>query len=522
MPQKKLNESFAVRMFILMFCLMIGAGAVTFFLIAWATPSAYLTVISQDLRNQTDSLAKTLSRTAYHDWETVLNQFFRSSQAEFMLLTAGGEQVLLDSRSVLDGSEISVSLAETGGHPAKESIGRVNTSWDLEDSSPMKQTEEADNPADTATIAALPQYAFFADAVPSDGSVHYTLCVIPHAQKENLAVRALVQMAPWLFLALLSLSLFCAFFCSRYIAGPVVRISRIAGRLAELDFSESCGEHRRDEIGLLARSLDQMAGRLRTALSGLSAANEALKKEMERERGLERSRMEFFFAASHELKTPLTILKGQLSGMLAGIDVYRDRDKYLLRSLQVTGRMERLVGEMLSICRIETGASPVEKQPLDLPELIKMQLKATAELTAQKRQTLTVTLEPAGFLTGDPVLMEKAIGNLLSNAVRYSPEEAEIRVWCGLKQNAPAISIENTGAHIHEDALPHLFEPFYRADSSRNRTTGGSGLGLYLTQAILKRHQASCTIKNTSTGVLAFVSFALPPESPPSSSTQNT
>ena len=89
MPQKKLNESFAVRMFILMFCLMIGAGAVTFFLIAWATPSAYLTVISQDLRNQTDSLAKTLSRTAYHDWETVLNQFFRSSQAEFMLLTAG-------------------------------------------------------------------------------------------------------------------------------------------------------------------------------------------------------------------------------------------------------------------------------------------------------------------------------------------------------------------------------------------------------------------------------------------------
>ena len=179
MPQKKLNESFAVRMFILMFCLMIGAGAVTFFLIAWATPSAYLTVISQDLRNQTDSLAKTLSRTAYHDWETVLNQFFRSSQAEFMLLTAGGEQVLMDSRSVLDGSEISVSLAETGGHPAKESIGRVNTSWDLEDSSPMKQTEEADNPADTAAIAALPQYAFFADAVPSDGSVHYTLCVIP-------------------------------------------------------------------------------------------------------------------------------------------------------------------------------------------------------------------------------------------------------------------------------------------------------------------------------------------------------
>ena len=96
-----------------------------------------------------------------------------------------------------------------------------------------------------------------------------------------------------------------------------------------------CGERRRDEIGQLGRSLDEMARRLSAALTDLENANQALRGEVARERELDRQRMAFFSAASHELKTPVTILKGQLAGMLEGVGVYRDRDKYLLRSLQV-------------------------------------------------------------------------------------------------------------------------------------------------------------------------------------------
>ena len=92
-----------------------------------------------------------------------------------------------------------------------------------------------------------------------------------------------------------------------------------------------------------------MAEKLSTALTELESANQALRGEVERERELDRQRMAFFNAASHELKTPVTILKGQLTGMLEGVGVYQNRDKYLLRSLQVTGRMENLVQEMLTI-----------------------------------------------------------------------------------------------------------------------------------------------------------------------------
>ena len=189
---------------------------------------------------------------------------------------------------------------------------------------------------ETMTITASDGAAIAAEVTFQGRSESYTLYVTPRIQAENLAVRALVQIAPWLLLVLLAFSLLCAFFYSRYITRPIVRMSGIAEKMAELDFHLECKEKRRDEIGKLGRSLDELARRLDTALTDLENANQALRSEVERERDLERQRMAFFHAASHELKTPVTILKGQLSGMLERVGVYRDRDKYLLRSLKVT------------------------------------------------------------------------------------------------------------------------------------------------------------------------------------------
>ena len=243
------------------------------------------------------------------------------------------------------------------------------------------------------------------------------------------------------------------------------------------------------------------------ALTDLETANQALRGEVARERELDRQRMAFFSAASHELKTPVTILKGQLAGMLEGVGVYQDRDKYLLRSLQTTGRMERLIGEMLSISRMESGSAAVRQEPVDLSALMAQQLALDRELLEQRGQQLVSALTPGITVPADASLLGKAVGNLLSNASRYSPEGAEIRVWCGRLEGRPALSVENTGARVSGDALPHLFEAFYREEGSRNRSTGGSGLGLYLVKMILDRHGAVCTIENTEEGVKATVRF---------------
>ena len=203
----------------------------------------------------------------------------------------------------------------------------------------------------------------------------------------------------------------------------------------------------------------------------------------------------------------MTILKGQLSGMLEGVGVYRDRDKYLLRALQVTGRMERLVGEMLALSRMERGSDALKREPVDLAALLAERLEQDGELFRQRGQRLLSDLNAGATVAGDAALLGKAVGNLLSNAALYSPEGAEIRVWCGLLDGRPALTVENAGARIGEEALPRLFEPFYRAEGSRSRATGGSGLGLCLVKTILDRHGAACTIENTADGVRAAVRF---------------
>ena len=499
MLRKKIRESLTARIFLMTFALLLGAGAITFGCIAWATPITYTAVISSAIEEQMNELVDRLAQTEREDCGPLLDAFIRTTGASAALLGPDGEIAatgsLLAAQSLREDDPTMVGAASECIVTSVDDTAAV--AWET-------GTAEA---KDMVSVTMSEQDAMLVDVRFADQQELYSLCVTPRIEAENVAVRALIQMAPWLLLTLLAFSLLCALVYSRYITRPIVRLSGIAGKMAELDFTWECGEERRDEIGKLGRSLDEMSRRLSTALRELENANHALRGEVEQERELDRQRMAFFSAASHELKTPVTILKGQLSGMLEGVDVYRDRDKYLLRSLQVTGRMENLISEMLEISRMETGTAAIRREPVTLSGLLERQLALDAELLEQRGQRLASTLTPGVLVGGDASLLGKAVENLLSNASLYSPQGAEIRVWCGREEEHPALTIENTGVHISQEALPHLFEAFYREEGSRNRDTGGSGLGLYLARMILERHGAVCTLENTEAGVRATVLF---------------
>ena len=140
-------------------------------------------------------------------------------------------------------------------------------------------------------------------------------------------------------------------FYSRYLSKPIRKLGVASDKMAGLDFSVRTEMKRTDELGTLSRSLDTMAQNLDQALKSLRSANAKLKDEMEQERELERRRMEFFAAASHELKTPITILKGQIEGMEQNVGVYKDRDKYLARAREVTVTLQNMVQEILMISK---------------------------------------------------------------------------------------------------------------------------------------------------------------------------
>ena len=348
----RIAESLTARIFLMTATILLCAGAVAFGFIAWATPSTYTSVRNDDLSSQVDALVEKLADSTPEACGALLDQFVLTSGANVTLMGPDGRLVdtgaKLTSQAIYEEDNWIVTPSEG------DSIITYGTA-DVQTESVMTFTTSGQ---DTITT----QVHF---AGQSEG---YTLYVTSRLESENLAVRALTQMAPWLLLVLLAFSLLCAFFYSRYITRPIVRMSNIAAKMAELDFHWTCGERRRDEIGKLSRSLDQMAGRLRTALSGLSAANEALKKEMERERGLERSRMEFFFAASHELKTPLAVIQNDAAMLKSPALSEEDRIAYAQQIFDTTRQLSALITNILKLNKLENQQIFIERSTYLLNE----------------------------------------------------------------------------------------------------------------------------------------------------------
>ena len=297
----------------------------------------------------------------------------------------------------------------------------------------------------------------------------------------------LLKLIPLIAVVILLISVIGAVVCSRYYSKPLVSISNVAKRMTTLDMTWKCEVNRKDEIGVLAASLNEMAEQLNSALASLRSANWQLKKDIEREREQEKQRVEFFTAVSHELKTPIAIIKGQLEGMIYQVGEYKDRDTYLRRCLKTTNDMEALVKEILSAARMGGSDFHLERTDLDISQMLRK---------------LRMDIQPEYHYQGDRRLMEKVFTNVIGNAVAYSPVGAVITVI----QKDEVFSVENTGVHIAEEDLERIFTPFYRVDKSRNRNSGGSGLGLYITKTILDHHGIQHNMVNTENGV-KFTAF---------------
>lgn len=497
MLRNKIRASLTFRIFCVTCLILLAASMATFGFIAWATPITYTTIVTDELSQKTEELVETLRVTKFEDCGPILDDFVRD-QSDVMIVGPDGETAKTPSKlaiqSIYEDEKMSVVTV------ASDTPDNVEDGLDY---SISVQSSDADSVA-AVSGSDIPSYLFtFADR---EGP--YTLYVSPRTQAAtNQAVLALAQVAPWLLIVMLLFSILCALFYSRYITSPIVRLSAISHQIANLDFSWKCRESRTDEIGMLGRNLDELSARLSAALGELQAANTALQQDIVREREIERQRLAFFSAVSHELKTPVTILKGQLTGMLEGVDVYKDRDKYIAKSLQVTGRMEGLVQEILTVSRMESSGFELNRQTVDLGALVSEQLAFDEDLIAQKELVLKTELPEVVTVCADSALLRKALDNIVSNAVFYAPEGARLHVALRREEGQIALSVENSGSHIPEEALPHVFEAFYRAEGSRNRRTGGSGLGLYIVQIILERHGAAYQIENTQDGVRVTIRF---------------
>lgn len=334
----------------------------------------------------------------------------------------------------------------------------------------------------------------------SDRSSESFLTWIALASTAGELRTAFWNMLPWVAAVILLITTASAWLCSRVIVKPVLKISSVSKRMAQMDMTWHCDVKRSDELGVLADSLNTLSGRLTQALGELEAANARLREDIASANALEKQRRDFFAAASHELKTPVTILKAQIESMLLKIGKYQDVEARLPETLREVENMERLVREILAVSKMELQGFAENPEPVPVRELLQRTLTDLIPLAREKSITIRQTMEDA-WLMGSERLFQKALHNILSNAVRHSPPGAQVSV----RLTPALLTVENTGVTLPAAEIPALFTPFYRVEKSRSRSTGGTGLGLYLVRTILELHGLPYALANGDGGVVFTV-----------------
>lgn len=302
---------------------------------------------------------------------------------------------------------------------------------------------------------------------------------------------------PLVLILVLLVSFITAYLCHRILIRPIIYLSKISKRLSTLDLTWRCNTKRKDELGVLADSLNSMSLNLQRTLQELEKKNVQLEKDIVLIKNMERQRKSFFAAVSHELKTPITILKAQSENMLYKIGDFADRDKYLQENLIVLDNLEKLVKEIILIAKINANDIEQSYEKIRLMTMIQSCIKTILPLAQEKEIEIENRIESDIQLYVNERLFKKVFSNIILNAVQYSPPEEKVIVRLN---DEKYLQIINTGVSI--DNPDDIFQPFFRVEKSRNKATGGSGLGLYIVKMLLELHKMDYQIKNIKSGVM--------------------
>ena len=276
-----------------------------------------------------------------------------------------------------------------------------------------------------------------------------------------------------------------------WVVFPLRRMEAVAKRLGEGKLEEPVRIDRRDEFGNLERAFESLRVRILHMLH-------------------QRDRL--LTDISHELRGPLSRMSIALPLVRAGLGEPHPATPYMDQIEKDIGIMDVLIGELLAFSR---GRSPQARQNdrLDLGDLARRLTDSRAIVVEQRRQSLGVEARPA-VVTGDPRLLERAMGNLLDNAIKYTPEGGSLEVATIAENGEAVFRVRDSGPGIPESELPHVFERFYRPDSARTREAGGSGLGLAIVRAVAESHGGRALLQPGEGGHGTVAELRLPLAAP--------
>ncbi|MGI8688962.1 MAG: ATP-binding protein [Thermomicrobiales bacterium] len=287
----------------------------------------------------------------------------------------------------------------------------------------------------------------------------------------------------------------------RSVVKPLEAMGQAARRIAGGNLDFALPESRVKEIAAVRAAFQAMGDGLRELIG--------------RQAALEEERRFFVGAIAHDLRTPLFTLRGSLVGLEQGLATSPEKTaRYVAVCRQKADQLDRLVDDLFAYTKAEYLEQTLRREQMALGPLLD---RAVDDLRPRARAK-GVTVERDGpddcpTLAGDAHLIERAVENLLDNALRHTPPGGSIAVRCQRGADRLIFTVADTGPGIAASDLPHLFEPLYRGEASRNRETGGAGLGLAIARRILRAHGGDLTAANEATGGAAFTGW-LPFSSP--------
>lgn len=272
-------------------------------------------------------------------------------------------------------------------------------------------------------------------------------------------------------------SFIASYYSAKRIINPFVEMNHTVQCYSKGDFSQRIPITGRDEASQLGRSFNEMAEQLKD---------------------LENTRRSFVANVSHELRSPLTSMKGFLEAMVDGTIPPEEHEKYLSLVLSETRRMTVMVNDLLDLARIESGIITVNYDIFDINELIRRTLITFEARISEKNMELDIRFaQEQCYVLADNGQISQVLRNLIDNAIKYSPDNSSITISTYALRKEVYVSIKDTGLGIPAEDVPHVFDRFYKVEKAHTPAPQvGSGLGLAIVKKIIEAHDQSITVKS--------------------------
>ncbi|MGL4790114.1 MAG: sensor histidine kinase [Anaerotignaceae bacterium] len=324
-----------------------------------------------------------------------------------------------------------------------------------------------------------------------DKKGNVTAAVLLHSSIDGIH-EAILQGFKILILSILTsmvVGIILSFLFAKSFSRPISIMEQNAFMLMKGEYAVRNNIKKNDELGQLGSTLDILAKQLETA--------------SQQEEKLNKLRQDFVANVSHELKTPVTVLRGSLEALVEGI--VKDEElvsQYHLQMLQETIFLQRLVGDLLDLSKLQNADFPIDMYPMVFQEVLLDTIRSIEPLAKEKNITVHKDISKDMFeIVGDYGRLRQMLLIILNNAVKFSTENGEIKII--LANNK--LLIKNTGSSILEEDIPYIFHKFYKARNENNKE--GTGLGLAIAKEIALRHKMDISARNTLKGVMFILSF---------------